>query len=98
MKLSIPTVAFILAGVTASPACGLHPPAPGAGIDRHLSKARVSAEMRQQVRVARSRVAQLHRQGQEAEARREEERAMALLHYRKVWLRCGPGSHTWVRA
>ena len=42
-------------------------------------------------------IRQLAAAGQEHEARAREEEAMRLLGYRKAYMRCGPGSFSWMK-
>jgi hypothetical protein len=80
------------AGKTQSPS-----PPLAAGIDELLSRANLPSTDRQKVVTLREEIRQLAAGGDEAGARKTEEQAMRLLGYRKLWLRCGPGTFLWAK-
>jgi hypothetical protein len=43
------------------------------------------------------RIQQLVAAGKDAAARDAEEKAMSILGYKKIWLRCGPGTFAWMK-
>jgi hypothetical protein len=76
-------------------ACEGIPPL-AAALDELLPEASLSASDRAKVVALRERLKQLDAGGDKEGARRVEEQAMKLLGYQKEWLKCGPGSFTWV--
>lgn len=71
-------------------------PAIGASIDSALKEANLSASELSKLHAMRKGMRRLPAAQQER-ARELEERAMALLGYEKVYLRCGPGTFGWMK-
>lgn len=93
------------AALIAAPAwaCGgpgtpkFHIPAPGASIDGFLPEAKLSEAELNEVRALRAKVGTLVATHQETEAGKVEEEAMRILGFKKLWLRCGPGTFIWMK-
>jgi hypothetical protein len=66
-------------------------------IDADLPEAKLSQIDLAKVKELRVQIRDLASVGQEEEARDLEEQAMKILGYQKLWLKCGPGSFTWMR-
>jgi hypothetical protein len=96
-------LALLLCAPMAAPAaaCGVKGGTPipplGAAIDSELPRAKLSQPDRDGVAGLRTQITELAALGKESEARRAEEQAMLMLGYRKVWLRCGPGTFSWMK-
>jgi hypothetical protein len=87
----------ISAGTTAS-ACGSQSIArPGKVIDDTVKTSPPNSYDAAAVTTLRQQIKTLVAAGKDEDARVAEEQAMALLGYRKLWLRCGPGSFSWVK-
>jgi hypothetical protein len=99
------TLGIAIAALVAAPAlaCGgpgiSKPdiPAPGASIDGFLPDAKLSEAELTQVRALRAKVGTLVAAHREAQARKIEEQAMLILGFKKLWLRCGPGTFIWMK-
>ncbi len=101
-------LAIALSALVATPvlACGPggttrggspHAPALAVAIDDLLPTAQLSEDNLKTVMDLRAQIAELARNGREEAARRLEEQAMAILGYKKAWLRCGPGTFLWMK-
>jgi hypothetical protein len=96
--------AMLLSALAAQPAaaCGTSThaksriPPPGASIESSLKQAKLPAAEAAEVRALQAEVQRLATTD-EAEARKLEKRAMDILGYRKVWLRCGSGTFAWLK-
>jgi hypothetical protein len=69
-----------------------------AGIDELLPKAELPEAEIEKVKALQAQIAKLMAVGKEQLAREAEEQAMRILGYRKVYLRCGPGTFLWWRS
>lgn len=104
MRTWVLTGLALLLSVNAGLACGLPGragaalPAPGLAIDTHLKGAKLSGTDLALVRDLRAKIDRLIAEGRTDAARDIEVDAMRRLGFRKVWLRCGPGSHMWVKS
>ena len=88
-------IAFAAIIATPASACGPRPLA--AAFDQLLPEAKLPAEQIEKAKALRVRIATAMTAGDEKAARDAEEEAMEMLGYRKAWLRCGPGSFTWMK-
>lgn len=88
-------VAVLISVATAAPAaaCGSRAPV-GAAVEDALKGAKLAQADLARVRAMQSEIKALASSDEE-QARKVEERAMQALGYKKVWLRCGPGSFAW---
>jgi hypothetical protein len=68
-----------------------------ASLDQELPRAKLPEPDLTFVKELRVQIDQLAVAGREKDARQLEERAMAILGFEKLWLRCGEGSFAWVR-
>jgi hypothetical protein len=89
--------------VTPSLACGVankglaSVPRPGAGIDAYLPESTLTPDERSKVKALRARVAKLAVAGRKEPGYAAEEEAMQIMGYTKMWMRCGPGTFTWIK-
>ena len=74
---------------------GLPIPKLAARIDDLLPEAKLPAADLETVTALRTLIRALAAAGREEAAREAEEQAMAVLGYRKTWLKCGPGTFVW---
>jgi len=72
-------------------------PAPGASIDSFLPEAKLSEAELKRVRALRAKVGTLVAAHRQAQAAKVEEQAMLILGFKKIWLRCGPGTFIWMK-
>ena len=97
------TLAFVLAFFAQIPApalaCGPagEPSIPplAAVIDSELPQATLTEAERKTLVALRDQIRTLANAGNERSARQVEEQAMQILGYKKLWLRCGPGTFLW---
>jgi hypothetical protein len=82
----------------AAPAKGCGPAIPrlAAAIDETLPTVRLSAADLAKVTVLRDLIQELSKDGKDGSARDVEEVAMGVLGYKKLWLRCGYGTFSWI--
>ncbi len=75
------------------------PPGPplAAVMDKLLPTAELSAVDLAKVTALRAEIRKLAAAGKEEAAREAEEQAMKILGYAKGWLKCGPGTFTWIK-
>jgi len=66
-------------------------------IDSELPQAALAEADRKTLVALRERIRTLADAGKESSARQVEEKAMRVLGYEKLWLRCGPGTFLWGR-
>jgi len=92
--LAVPLSLFL---VTSAMACGSTHSTAGNIVDATLQKVELDETKGKQVKALRVRIQQLAAAGKEAAARDAEEKAMSILGYKKVWLRCGPGTFAWMK-
>ncbi len=78
------------------PQCGPAIPRLAAAFDEILPTARLSATDLSKVMVLRDLIQELAKNGKEGSARDVEEVAMGVLGYKKLWLRCGIGTFSWI--
>jgi hypothetical protein len=86
-----------LSAVTVGPALACKIPPLAAALDDLLPKAELPGPEIEKIKALRVQIGQLAAAGQSNEAREVEEQAMQILGYRKAWLRCGPGTFTWMK-
>jgi hypothetical protein len=72
-------------------------PAVAEALDALLPEVTLAQADLDKVTVLRTQIKQLVASGKETAARKAEEEAMRILGYRKAWLRCGPGTFTWMK-
>ncbi len=96
MRALLLAIALCTQLTAAAVACRLVPPL-AAALDELLPRVSLSASHRETVVALRERIRQLDAGGDKEGARQVEEQAMNLLGYRKVWLRCGPGTFAWAK-
>ena len=95
--LAVPLSLFLLFLSTSAMACGSTNNTTGAVVDATLQKVELDDAKGKQVKALRARIQQLVAAGKDAAARDAEEKAMSILGYKKVWLRCGPGTFAWMK-
>ena len=72
-------------------------PSLAALLDDQMPTAKLPDAEVQQVKVLRAKIATLAAENKMQQAREVEEKAMKILGYRKMWLRCEPGTFLWMR-
>jgi hypothetical protein len=77
--------------------CGPAIPRLAAALDEMLPAARLSTADFSKVTALRDLIQELSKNGKEGSARDVEEVAMGLLGYKKLWLRCGIGTFSWIK-
>src|SRR5262249_30274225 len=94
-------LAVVLTALAGAPALACGPsdaiPAIGTSIDAHLTAPSLNTADKDKVTLLRARMQKLVTDGKMEEARKTEEEAMRLLGFKKVWLRCGPGTFAWMQ-
>ena len=88
-------LALAFAGAVASDtlACGKDQVPPGAA----TTSAELPKADAEKIAALRARIGEQATVGKEVTTREAEERLMELLGYRKVWLKCGHGTFTWMK-
>jgi hypothetical protein len=74
-----------------------HIPPVAAAIDRLLPKVKLPKAEVEKVKALRAQIAELMAAGKEEVAREAEEQAMHILGYTKLYLKCGPGTFSWMK-
>jgi len=97
MRASILAVPLTLFLATSALACGANPAAIGAIVDATRHEVKLDEATGEQVKALQAQIKQLVAAGKDAQARAAEEQAMNILGYKKVWLRCGPGTFAWMK-
>jgi hypothetical protein len=95
-------LAAVLSALATAPALacahsGMKIPAAGQSLDAYLPEATLSQADRAIVQALRLKITTLLSEGNIQAANATEEQAMAMLGYRKAWLRCGPGTFSWMK-
>ncbi|WP_457107616.1 hypothetical protein [Methylobacterium sp. P5_C11] len=99
MRALLLTTVLAGLGLTPAAACGTDRlPAPGEVVDMHLKTDPLTPDQRARLVSLRAQIAEAVRAEDEKGAQAIEDDAMAGIGYRRVWLRCGSGTHMWVRA
>src|SRR5262249_17102305 len=94
---------LVITALAATPALACGPsegrgiPTVGNTIDAHLPEASLNTADKDQVTLLRSRIQTLVTDGKMEEARTAEEEAMRIMGFKKLWLRCGPGTFAWMK-
>jgi hypothetical protein len=94
-----------LAALVTAPALACGPQAKGAALippvaaalDKLLPKADLPEADLEKVKALRVQIKDAMTAGNEKAARAAEEQAMKILGYTKSWLRCGPGTFSWMK-
>ena len=99
MRTSILAVPLTLLLATPALACGANPAAtnPGAIVAATRHEVKLDQATGEQVKALQAQIKQLVAAGKDAQARDAEEQAMNILGYKKLWLRCGPGTFAWMK-
>jgi hypothetical protein len=97
VRASILAVPLSLFLVTSAMACGSTHSTAGTVVDATLQEVELDETKGEQVKALRVRIQQLVAAGKDGAARDAEEKAMSILGYKKVWLRCGPGTFAWMK-
>ena len=96
--MRIITIAVTLLGLTGFPvlACDRIPPL-AVALDELLPQATLPENDLAKIKYLRAQIKTLAATGKIKEARETEEQAMLILGYKKVWLKCGPGTFLWTK-
>jgi hypothetical protein len=100
-------VAIMLSALLTAPALACGPSTNGtraqqipplaALLDDLLPNAKLADAEMENLKALRAKIAKLAAGHKMQEARAVEEQAMKIIGYRKVWLRCGPGTFLWMK-
>jgi hypothetical protein len=74
-----------------------HIPTVAAAIDRLLPASKLPKVEIEKVKALRAQIVELMAAGKEQIAREVEEQAMRILGYEKIFLKCGPGTFSWMK-
>jgi hypothetical protein len=94
---------LVLMALIATPALacetkgGAHIPPLAVALDALLPQTTLADAELVKVKSLRSQITKLAAVGKQKDARAAEEQAMAMLGYRKAWLKCGPGTFAWMK-
>jgi hypothetical protein len=69
----------------------------GAVLDATWDEAELDQASREKAKALRTQIKQLVATGKDKEALDAEEQVMNILGYKKIWLRCGPGTFAWMK-
>jgi hypothetical protein len=98
--LAVPLTLFL---ATSSIACGptdgrlAKSVTAGAVLDATWDEAELDQASREKAKALRTQIKQLVATGKDKEALDAEEQVMNILGYKKIWLRCGPGTFAWMK-
>jgi hypothetical protein len=98
-------LATALTALIAAPALACGPadqgrpytPPVAAAIDRLLPASKLPEVEIEKIKALRAQIAELMAAGKEQMAREVEKQAMHMLGYSKVFLKCGPGTFSWMK-
>jgi hypothetical protein len=96
--MRILTIAVTLLGLMVIPglACDHIPPL-AVALDKLLPQSTLSETDLAKIKELQAQIKTLAATGKIKEARETETQAMRILGYKKVWLKCGPGTFQWVK-